>query len=177
VQGLLANNSSTDDTTPTFSGQGATPGDVIKVYDGTTVVGSAQVKPDGSWSVTTSPLNEGPHALTLTQTDPAGNESQPSPELNITVDTTPPAKPAAPTSYNDNEGSVQGPSSTAAQTDDTTPGLNIGTVPSGTTPNLYVNGTKVPATYDPTTGTLTPVNALPEGAAQLSYSLSDPAGN
>jgi Tfp pilus assembly protein PilV len=166
---------STDDTTPGIkipAGLSNTPSlyvDGVKVpstYDAAT----GTLTP-------VNPVAEGAHAFTYTLTDPAGNESQPSPALNITVDTTPPAKPTAPTSYNDNEGAVQSPSSTAAQTDDTKPGLNIGTVPSGTTPNLYVNGVKVPATYDPATGTLTPVNALPEGAAQLSYSLSDPAGN
>ncbi|MEI3854957.1 beta strand repeat-containing protein, partial [Ensifer sp. CCNWLW38] len=60
---------------------------------------------------------------------------------------------------------------------DTTPGINIGTVPAGTTPSLYVDGVKVPAAYDAATGTLTPATPLAEGAHQLSYTLTDVAGN
>ncbi|MDW9652891.1 type I secretion C-terminal target domain-containing protein [Sinorhizobium meliloti] len=97
--------------------------------------------------------------------------------MPFTVDQTAPAAPAAPTSYADNEGSVQDPASTAATTDDTTPGVNIGTVPAGTTPSLYVDGVKVDATYDPVAGTLTPVTPLAEGAHQLTYTLTDEAGN
>ena len=44
-------------------------------------------------------------------------------------------------------------------------------------PSLYVDGQKVAATYDATTGTLTPVNPLSEGGHQLSYTLTDAAGN
>ncbi|KAF2375654.1 hemagglutinin, partial [Acinetobacter baylyi] len=40
IQGPLTQGASTDDTTPTLTGTGATPGDVIKVYDGNDLVGS-----------------------------------------------------------------------------------------------------------------------------------------
>ncbi len=62
-------------------------------------------------------------------------------------------------------------------TDDNTPSLNIGNVSEGTTPTLYVDGQEVPATYDPTTGTLTPTSPLSEGPHQLAYTLTDAAGN
>ncbi|NDF46176.1 MAG: hypothetical protein EB125_10965, partial [Betaproteobacteria bacterium] len=61
-------------------------------------------------------------------------------------------------------------------TADTTPGLLIGKNLVDT-PNLYVDGTKVASTYDPVTGTLTPVVPLGKGDHKLSYSLSDAAGN
>ncbi|MDO5692020.1 MAG: Ig-like domain-containing protein [Pseudomonadota bacterium] len=125
-----------------------------------------------------TPLAEGEHQLTYTLTDAAGNESGQSPALTLTVDTQPPATPAAPGSYADNEGAVQSPASTAAATDDTTPGLNIGSLPTGTTPVLYVNGQKVEATYDATTGTLTPKVPLEDGKTYaLTYTLTDTAGN
>ncbi len=178
VQGPLTTGGASDDTTPTLSGEGATPGDVIKVYDNTSPIGSTTVKPDGSWSFTpTTPLAEGAHQLTATAIDPVGNESPRSGVFVVNVDTTAPATPTAATGYADNVGSVQSPTSTAKVTDDTTPGINIGTVPAGLTPSLYVDGTKVAATYDPVAGTLTPNTPLAEGAHQIGYTLTDAAGN
>ena len=95
----------------------------------------------------------------------------------MSIDTTAPTAPAAPTSYADNVGNVQNPTSSAATTDDATPGINIGTVPAGTTPSLYVDGVKVAATYDAATGTLTPTTPLGAGAHAITYSLTDAAGN
>lgn len=47
----------------------------IKVYDGTTQVGTATTNSSGAWSVTTSALSAGSHALTAKATDVAGNVS------------------------------------------------------------------------------------------------------
>jgi hypothetical protein len=97
--------------------------------------------------------------------------------VNSSVDLTPPATPAtAPASYADNVGSLQLAASTAAATDDTTPGVNVG-IGLTDSPSLYVDGAKVAATYNATTGTLTPVVALADGAHALSYTLTDAAGN
>ena len=123
-----------------------------------------------------APLAEGAHALTYTLTDAAGNESPQSLPLNISIDTTAPAAPAAPANYNDNVGAVTSPTSTAGTTDDTTPGINIDKNLTDT-PALYVDGVKVPATYDPATGTLTPTTPLGAGAHTLTYTLTDPTGN
>ena len=124
-----------------------------------------------------NPIAEGAHRITYTLTDAAGNESAQSGALQLTVDTTPPAKPAAPNGYEDNVGAVQNAASTAVVTDDARPGLNLGSIPAQTVPKLYVNGAEVAATFDPATGRLTPVNPLPDGAVQLQYSLTDAAGN
>ena len=107
--------------------------------------------------------------------DPAGNTSSPVTET-ATVDTTAPATPAAPTSYVDNVGDIQNPASAAVTTDDRTPGLNIGGGLTDT-PTLYVDGVAVDAVYDPLTGTLTPTEPLSPGEHQLSYTLTDAAGN
>ncbi|MFL9667796.1 Ig-like domain-containing protein [Variovorax sp. AB1(2024)] len=178
LQGPLANGGASDDTTPTLTGSGATAGDAITVYDNGSAVGSTTVKADGSWSFTpTTPLAEGAHRLTTTATDPVGNESKPSSDFVITVDTVAPATPVAATGYADNVGAIQNPASTARITDDTTPGINIGTLLNGLTPSLYVDGTKVASTYDPVAGTLTPNVPLGDGAHQLGYTLTDAAGN
>ncbi|MGN7733697.1 Ig-like domain-containing protein [Ensifer sp. 22564] len=168
----------TDDTQPELKGSGAEPNSTVNIYDGATFVGSTTADAAGNWSFKfESPLVEGSYSFCARNVDAAGNEGGPSNTFPIVVDTTPPATPAAPTSYADDVGSIRNATSTAATTDDTRPGINIGTVPAGTTPALYVDGAKVAATYDAATGTLTPTAPLPEGAHRLSYTLTDPAGN
>ncbi|WP_019658315.1 Ig-like domain repeat protein [Variovorax atrisoli] len=181
VQGALASGAATDDTRPTLSGSGATPGDIITVHDNGSAIGSTTVQSDGRWSFNTAsptaPLSEGEHKLTVTATDPVGNQSGHSAPFVINVDTTPPARPDAISGYADNFGAVQNTASTAAFTDDTTPGFKIGSVAAGLTPSLYVDGAKVAATFDPNTGTLMPTFPLAEGAHSISYTLTDAAGN
>ena len=53
----------------------AEAGSNIKVYDGTTQVGTATTNANGSWTVTTSALPVGSHILIATATDAAGNVS------------------------------------------------------------------------------------------------------
>ena len=53
----------------------AEAGSNIKVYDGTTQVGTATTNANGSWTVTTSALPVGSHSLIATATDAAGNVS------------------------------------------------------------------------------------------------------
>lgn len=56
------------------------------------VVGTATATAGGQWS-TTVPLADGPHTITATATDRAGNESTSSPSVTFTVDTIAPTKP------------------------------------------------------------------------------------
>ena len=91
-------------------------------------------------------------------------------------DVTPPAAPAAITGYADDIGRITNPNSTAPVTDDNRPGFNVGTGLTDT-PSLYVDGVKVPATYDPVTGTLTPTTPLGDGVHQFTTTLTDAAGN
>jgi hypothetical protein len=61
---------------PTFSGTGE-PGTTIEIRDGETLLCTAVVQPDGSWSCTsTVELSEGDHDLTIVARDSAGNVSQ-----------------------------------------------------------------------------------------------------
>ncbi|MDO5693717.1 MAG: Ig-like domain-containing protein, partial [Pseudomonadota bacterium] len=94
IVGPITAGGSTNDSQPTFSGGGATPGDTIKVYDNGVPIGTAVVDAGGNWSITpTTPLKDGGHSITVTASDPAGNESAPSAPLVFTSDTNAPAAP------------------------------------------------------------------------------------
>lgn len=53
----------------------AEAGSSIKLYEGTTLLGTATVGSDGDWSVTTPNLKHGSHTFTATAADAAGNTS------------------------------------------------------------------------------------------------------
>lgn len=96
------------------------------------------------------------------------------------IDLTPPTKPlAAPISYLDNVGSITSTTSTAATTDDPTPGINIGALPVGVAGAvLYVDGFLVPASYDAGTGVLTPTSPVTSGVPhKFGFGYVDAAGN
>ncbi|MDR2881115.1 MAG: Ig-like domain-containing protein, partial [Azoarcus sp.] len=176
VRGPIANGGLTDDNQPTFSGTGVA-GNTVKVTDGSgNVIGTTTVGQDGTWSLRPfNPVADGAITFHVTQVDPDGNESTAA-DITLMVDTEPPAQPGAPDGYKDNEGPVQSDRSTASTTDDPTPGIHVGTGLIDK-PTLYVDGDKVEAVYDPETGTLTPVNPLPEGNHEITYTLTDEAGN
>ena len=82
----------TNETNPTFSGPAGTgePGSTVTLYIDGQPVGTATVLPDGGYEVTVSPghsLVDGPHSVTVTFMDSAGNESPQSPALDIIIDT------------------------------------------------------------------------------------------
>ncbi|MGZ5559831.1 MAG: Ig-like domain-containing protein, partial [Methylobacter sp.] len=88
----------TKTTTPIFSGTSeANAGVTLYDTDGSTVLGTATADGSGKWSITSSTLSEGSHTLTAKATDTAGNVSKASSGLTVTVDTTSPTQPAAPT--------------------------------------------------------------------------------
>ena len=64
----------TNDTTPTFSGT-AEPGATVSVYDGAVLLGTTVATAGGTWSFTSGALAEGPHSISATATDAAGNVS------------------------------------------------------------------------------------------------------
>ncbi|HEC5281374.1 TPA: Biofilm associated protein A, partial [Enterobacter cloacae] len=92
--GPLKPGDSTDDSQPVLSGTGE-PGNTVNVLDNGNKIGETTVDPDGNWTwQPDAPLGEGEHNLTTTESDQAGNTSQPSPGINIDVDTTPPSQDA-----------------------------------------------------------------------------------
>ena len=66
----------------------------VKVYDGTTLLGSATANGSGAWSFTTGTLASTTHSFTATATDAAGNTGVASTALSVTVDTVAPTAPS-----------------------------------------------------------------------------------
>jgi hypothetical protein len=59
----------------------------VKVYDGSTLVGTTTTNATGDWALTTSQLSSGAHTLTTTATDAAGNVSAASSALSALIGT------------------------------------------------------------------------------------------
>ncbi|SOY67892.1 Ig-like domain-containing protein [Cupriavidus taiwanensis] len=157
----LASGDSTNDSTPTLSGT-ADAGSTISIYNGATLLGTAVADATtGAWSFTpTTELADGPHALTATATDAAGNVSAPTAAFNLTVDTAPPAAP----------GITIANGTTLA-----------GTAEAGSTVNIDLDGDGTPegtVAADATTGdwTYSPAGGLPDGAVAR-ITATDAAGN
>ncbi|HMM88335.1 Ig-like domain-containing protein [Bradyrhizobium sp.] len=81
----------TNDNTLTLSGTAAA-NSTVKVFDGSTQVGTATANASGAWSLTTSTLANGGHSLTATATNSGGTSSA-STTLSVTVDTVAPTAP------------------------------------------------------------------------------------
>jgi len=93
VTGPLKPGDVTDDSKPSFSGEG-TPGNTIVIKDNDKEIGSVIVDDEGKWTYTPEKdLSEGEHNVEVIEEDPLGNVGEPSDPIQIIVDTTPPAKP------------------------------------------------------------------------------------
>jgi hypothetical protein len=168
----------TSDTTPTFTGTAA-PSSTVTLYSDGVAVGTTTADEDGNWSITPDELAEGPHTITATATDEAGNTSDPSGALDIVIDTTPPVV------------TIKSPSTTT----DTTPVISGTTEPNitvlvgidtdmdGTIDVTYTvqadeNGAwRVDtATATPSSGTF-PADGLAEGEHRVTAMATDVAGN
>ncbi|WLH73168.1 Ig-like domain-containing protein [Pseudomonas fluorescens] len=177
IQGTVADGGSTDDTTPTLSGSGLQPGDVVMVYDDGLLLGSTSVIGDGSWSYTpTTPLNPGPHPFTVVAVDPAGNASVPSTPWTIEIDTSAPIVPTL-TSVVDDQGAVTGNLTSGDTTDDARPDLS-GTAEDGSLVTIYDNGRPIGSVIATGgTWTFTPTVPLSNGPHTITATSTDAAGN
>lgn len=158
--------SSTNDTTPTIGGT-AEPGSVVTVIIDGEEVGTAPVDSEGNWSFEpTEELAEGPHEITATATDDAGNTSDPSDPVTVTVDT---EAPGAPTITNPEDGSV---------ISDTTPTIT-GTGEAGATVTVLLDGVQIgTAPVDDDGNWELPVESeLPDGSHVITATQADEAGN
>ena len=177
VTGSIANGGTTDDTTPTLSGGGQEPGATVTIIDNGQPLATVIVAPDGTWTYTPPPLNEGEHPFTLIVTDPAGNASAPSDPYTIIVDTTAPAAPAI-TDVLDDQAGITGNISSGGLTNDARPTIS-GTGEPGTTVEVSSNGVPLGTALVNASGQWTlPLTAdLPENLNTLTAIATDTAGN
>ncbi len=123
----------TDDTTPVLSGTlsaGLAAGEVVRIYDGATLIGAAIVV-GTAWTFDLPTLAEGSsHSYTAVVEDAAGNAGTASSAFTLTVDTSAPTQTVTITSYTDDVAAVTGSFGSDTTTNDTTPVLN-GTLSAG----------------------------------------------
>ncbi|HAD5448844.1 TPA_asm: BapA prefix-like domain-containing protein [Salmonella enterica subsp. enterica serovar Typhi str. CT18] len=177
VTGIVPNGGSTNETRPTLSGTGEA-GTTISIYNGSALVGTAQVQANGSRSFTPSTsLGAGVWNLTATATDAAGNTSAASEIRSFTIDTTAPAAPVIDTVY-DGTGPITGNLSSGQITDEARPVIS-GTREANTTIRLYDNGTllaEIPADNS-SSWRYTPDASLATGNHVITVIAVDAAGN
>jgi T1SS-143 domain-containing protein len=179
ITGQIVPNSSIDDNLPEIRGTGGVAGDIIEVSDNGVPLGTTTVQPDGTWSFTpTTPLNDGPHSITTTARDPAGNVSAPSAPLLFDVDTVAPNSPAF--TLTDDVNPLTGLIADGATTDDNTPTVNgIGGGEPGNTITILDNGVPIGTAIVQADGTwtFTPTTPLLDGPHRFTTTETDAAGN
>ncbi|WP_336332605.1 Ig-like domain-containing protein [Pseudomonas putida] len=176
IQGPIANGGTTDDTTPTFSGTGEA-GDTVHIYDGEDLLGSVNVKPDGTWSFTPPPLVDGEHQISVTIEDEAGNQSEPSDPWIVIVDTHAPDTPTIGGVYDD-VGAITGELVSGSVTDDTQPTFT-GQAEAGAIVSIFDGEEKLGEVQADENGnwSFTPEEALSEGEHSFTVRAQDAAGN
>ena len=177
VTGAVADNGSSNDTTLTVGGTAAA-GSTVTLYDsdGTTVLGTG-VATGGVFSITTSVLGEGAHALTARASDAAGNQGAASAAFQVTIDTTAPLAPVI-SSVSDDVVPVTGLVANNGRSNDTT--LTVGgTAEAGSTVTVYdTDGTTVVGTGVATGGAFSiTTSVLGEGVHTLTARATAAAGN
>ncbi|AEK63424.1 Ig-like domain-containing protein [Collimonas fungivorans] len=138
--GEIADNDTTDDANPTYSGKAEPGTSVVVIVDGVPVK-TVPVDAGGNWTYTPeTPLADGPHTISNQVVDQAGNTSPVSAPTHFIVDTS--AVAIAITQVDDNEGSITGPIANHGVTDDTTPTVH-GTATANSLVHIYVDGNPV----------------------------------
>jgi hypothetical protein len=176
IQGPLGTGQLTDDAQPLLKGT-SEPLATVNVYDGATLIGTANADINGNWSLQlSSNLSETTHSFTARAVDAAGNISNPSAPFLLTVDTTPPAPPVIVT-VADDVGPNIGNLTNGQLTDDNKPTLS-GTAVAGSVIRIY-DGNTLLGSVVATNGSwsFTPTSPLTDGSHTLRATASDPAGN
>ncbi len=183
--GSLVSGNITDDTAPLLTGEvnvALNPGDVVRIYEGSTLLGTATViNPDGDWQFALSGLSNGTHTFTARVEDAAGNRAPVSNDFVLTVDTVAPTQTATIVDYTDDVSLNLANYGTGTTTNDTAPRLN-GTISaalgSGEVVRVYEGSSLIgTATVTGTSWTLD-VSGLANGTTHTyTARVEDAAGN
>lgn len=120
VTGEVFNGGTCDDSLPMLFGT-ATAGGLVRVYEGSMLIGEVAADVDGTWTFTPdSPLSEGAHTFHATVSLAAKGESERSSPFNLVVDLTAPLPPSI-VQVLDDVGVVTGALEQGGVTDDSMP--------------------------------------------------------
>jgi hypothetical protein len=163
----------TNVTSPLLDGT-SDPSVSISVYDGTELVGGARADSSGHWQVSVIPLASGVHSLTARAMSEAGTLSSASPALLLTIDTTPPPAPPAPTLDPASDVPPTGDDTTTVTTP-TIDGVGVG---AGSIITIDLDGTDVGTTEASSSGSWQFVlPAMSLGSHSVAATATDVAGN
>ncbi|MDG0792139.1 Ig-like domain-containing protein [Cohnella ginsengisoli] len=160
------NGSTTNDSTPAYSGTAEAGSAVTVVVDGL-LLGPVTADASGNWSYTSAtPLADGPHSVLARASDGVGNTSLNSNTNTFTVDTTAPAAPVVTSPAN------------GSTTNDSTPTYS-GTAEANSTVNVVVDGTSIGTTPADASGiwNFTQPTPLADGSHGVSAKATDAVGN
>ncbi|WP_119081077.1 Ig-like domain-containing protein [Chitinophaga alhagiae] len=163
-----SNNGHSNSGQPAFTGT-AEANSTVNIYVDGVVVGTATADANGQWSYTLpATLADGPHTISTTATDAAGNTSAASEAISFTVDTEVPVTAPLPVLAGEQNG----------RTKNNTPTLS-GTAEPHTTVTIYNNGEPVGTAEVSADGTwsFTPGTALADGENSITTTVTDAAGN
>ena len=179
---------STNDVAPLLNGtvSGLAAGDVVLIFEGSRLLGQAEVDGAGGWSFQLNDLAQGSHSFRAVIADAAGNRGTGSNQFTLIVDTEPPvsANSVSITSYLDDQAPNTGEYTESTPTNDTSPQL-IGTV-SGLQAGdviLVFSGTGSGGTLlgqavtDGSGGWTFQLSGLAQGSHSFTAVITDAAGN
>jgi hypothetical protein len=154
---------------PNIDGVSA-PSVPIRILENGFMVGGAMASSSGQWTAITNPLPVGVNDLTAVDVNPAGLQSLPSSILAVTVVTTPPVAPAAPT-LDPGSGSGNTPSVSNPTVD------GAGTLATGSI-SVYIDNVWVGSTVSNSSGSWEySLPVLSTGNNSVTATVTDAAGN
>jgi len=168
----IPNGGVTNDTTPTFTGNGVA-GETIRVIVNGGPPTFFTVPTGGTWTYTPAALTDGASTFSFVSIDKAGNRSATT-TFTLTVDTVAPSAPVI-TSVADDVTPVTTPIPNGGATNDTTPTFT-GTVAQGAALVVSING-GAPASIPVTNGNWVYAPTLANGTYAFSFVAVDTAGN
>ena len=166
----IADGSTTNDSTPSFGGEGMQPGSTVTITDGDTVIGEVTAGDDDEWSFTPDqPLTDGEHAIVVDGTDASGNAV--SDEVSVIVET----PVISVIEITDNNGNLIHSGDTVNDNDPTISGKDF--VPGSTI--VIADGEVVLANVEVDADgnwSFTPESPLSEGEHSINVTVTDPQG-